>query len=120
MDNMVIRDDAIAYFDKFEENSGKVVKKLDEVEGVILNSGEQVIAALEELDKTNSNEILYLNEIGCNIDKVADICKVATCHAETCAFGLNSLIKAVKGLEKAVWIVGGALIVIGALNIVIP
>ena len=119
MSNKIIRDDAIAYFDKFEENSNKVVKKLDEVEGVILNSGEQVIAALEELDKTNSNEILYLNEIGCSVDKVVDICKVATCHVETCTFGLSSLIKAVKELEKAVWIVGGALAVIGVLNIVI-
>ena len=112
MSSIMVRDDII-YRDELEENNSKVVKKLDEVEGVVLNGGEQVIAALEELNKESyeiEDRIFSTNR---EIRSIKDYLEIAICHHD-------SQFKLIEKLVRAVWIVGGVLAVIGVLNIVIP
>lgn len=112
MSSIAVRDD-IVFRDEFEENNNKVVKKLDEVEGVVLNGGEQVTAALEELIKESyeiEDRIFSTNREIRNIKERLDI---VICH-------YDSQFKLIEKLVRAVWTVGGVLAVIGVLNIVIP
>ena len=118
MGNIVVRDD-IVFRDELEENNSKVVKKLDEVEGVVLNGGEQVIAALEELNKTGSNLKWRVEEANYDIESVKNLCKVIEQHLESCAVGLNNLINGVKMLEGSIWVIGSLLLVMELFNIIL-